>query len=60
MSNSAHRHRKAGTPSAPPKRLPSINSNLVCFLAARGLYQPGRHGIDFKYHKKRLDQQRAA
>lgn len=60
MSNSAHIHRKSGKRQTPPKRQPSIDCNLVDFLSARGLYQSGRHPIDFRSHKKRLDDRRAA
>lgn len=60
MSNSAHDHRRAGKREQPPKREPSIDRALICFLEARGAYQRGRRGIDFRSAKNRLDDRRAA
>jgi hypothetical protein len=39
MSNSAHGHRKAGRRQPAPKREPSLDQALICFLEARGAYQ---------------------
>ena len=60
MSNSAHDHRKAGKREPAPKREPSIDQALICFLEARGAYQRGRKGIDFRAAKNRLDGRAAA
>jgi hypothetical protein len=59
MSNSAHKHSRSGKREKAPKREPSIDKNLICFLEAKGLYQKGRHGIDFRT-RKNLDGKRAA
>jgi hypothetical protein len=59
MSNSAHKHKTAGKREKAPKREPSIDTNLVCFLEAKGLYQRGKHGIDFRTRKS-VDEKRAA
>lgn len=37
-----------------------MDKALILFLEARGLYQRGRHGIDFRTAKNRLDARRAA
>lgn len=58
--SSAHDHRKSGKRQAAPKRQPSIDANLICFLEARGAYQRGRHTIDFRSHKNQLDGKRVA
>ncbi len=58
--SSAHDHRKSGKRQAAPKRQPSIDSNLISFLEARGAYQRGRQPIDFRAAKNVLDRKRAA
>lgn len=61
MKNSAHTHRKSGHRLKGPKReSDDMNAKLICFLSARGLYQHGRHNIDFRSHKNRLDGKHAA
>ena len=60
MSNSAHDHRTAGKRQPRTKREPSMATNLISFLEARGLYQRGRRGIDFRAPKNMLDSKRAA
>jgi hypothetical protein len=37
-----------------------MSPNLVAFLEARGLYQRGRRGIDFRTPENVLDMKRAA
>jgi hypothetical protein len=37
-----------------------MDKALILFLDARGLYRRGRHGIDFRAQKNRLDARRAA
>jgi len=37
-----------------------MDKALIMFLEARGLYRRGRHGIDFRSVKNRLDERRAA
>jgi len=58
--SSAHDHRKAGKRQPAPKREPSLARALVDFLEARGAYQRGRHKLDFRSPKNRLDDKRAA
>ena len=58
--SSAHDHRRSGRRQPAPKREPSMDKALVDFLAARGVYQRGRHSIDFRSAKNRLDGKRAA
>lgn len=60
MSNSANGHRKSGRKIPPPRREPAMEPNLICFLEARGIYQRGRHAVDFRNAKNRLDAKRAA
>lgn len=57
--NSAAKHSRSGKREKAPKREPSIDKNLICFLEAKGLYQKGRHGIYFRT-RKNLDAKRAA
>jgi hypothetical protein len=52
MSNSAHKHSKAGKREKAPVWEPSIDKSLIYFLEAKGLYQRGRHGIDFRTQKR--------
>jgi hypothetical protein len=56
--SSAHDHRKSGKRQPRPKREPSIDANLICFLEVRGAYQRGRHTIDFRSAKNQLDDKR--
>lgn len=58
--SSAHDHRKSGKKNSSTKRQPSIDSALIHFLEARDLYQRGRHPIDFRSAKNRLDAKRVA
>jgi hypothetical protein len=58
--SSAHDHRKSGRRDPAPKREPSLDQALICFLEARGAYQRGRRGLDFRTPKNRLDGKRAA
>jgi hypothetical protein len=57
--STAHANRKCGRRVPAPKKEPPISRNLIDFLEARGLYQRGRRGIDFRA-KKVLDRKRAA
>jgi hypothetical protein len=50
--SSAHDHRKSGKRQPRPKREPSIDANLICFLEVR------RHTIDFRSAKNQLDDKR--
>jgi len=56
--NSAAKHSRCGKKQR-NKREKSIDLNLIDFLERRGLYQRGRHGIDFRA-KKKIDRKHAA
>jgi hypothetical protein len=56
--NSAAKHSRCGKKER-NKREKSIDLNLIDFLERRGLYQRGRHGIDFR-SKKTIDRKQAA
>jgi hypothetical protein len=56
--NSAARHCKCGKKNR-NKREKSMDKNLIDFLEARGLYQRGRQGINFRL-RKTIDRNQAA
>jgi hypothetical protein len=56
--NSAAKHSRCGKKDR-NKREKSIDTNLIDFLEKRGLFQRGRHGIDFRA-KKKIDRKHAA
>jgi hypothetical protein len=56
--NSAAKHSRCGKKDC-HKREQSMEKNLIDFLEARGLYQRGRQGINFRTRKS-IDGKRAA